>query len=398
MPPWSLPRRIAFRFAFSYIVLYFMPFPFGWIPVAEYIARAWRAGCDHLVRGVARLVGVAITQGPDGGSGDTAYSWLQAGCMLALAALATVLWSIVDRRRERYDRLEAGLRLYARGALAMAMLSYGLAKLFVAQFPFPSAGLLAQPLGELSRQRLLWVYMGASPAYSVFTGAAETVGGLLLLFNRTVPLGALVSFACMANVVALNFCYDVPVKQYSTHLLVLSMFLAAPSLPALVAIICPRPTAPSRRWPTIARFALTAWLVVAVTRVGLEERDDARSLEKGTLDPLAGSWLPDGSDGASWRRLDVTFYVDRLSLLVHHADDTTARFRFTPDEARQHVTLSSPKSGAPITFALAQPDRDHLVLDGTLAGAATTLRWHRAAPAPWPLAAEHGFHFVTNLP
>ena len=399
MPPWSLPRRLGFRFAFAYVVLYFMPFPFEWIPGAVYVAQAWRAGCVRLVLGVAHLFGIAVKQVPDGtGSGDTTYSWLQAGCMLALAIVATAAWSIADRRRARYDRLEAGLRLYARGALAVAMLSYGLAKLFVAQFPFPSAGQLAQPLGELSRQRLLWVSMGASPAYSVFTGAAETLGGLLLLFNRTVPLGALVSFACLANVVALNFCYDVPVKQYSMQLLLLSMFLLAPSLPALATVVCPRPTAPSPRWLTIGRFALAAWLVFAVTRVGLDERQFARGVEKGTLDPLAGTWFRDETDAASWRRLDVTFYVDRLSLLAHRGDDTTARFRFAPDELRQKVTLTPPGGGAPTTFALAQPDRDHLVLDGVVNGVASTLRWHRAAATPWPLATEHGFHFVTERP
>ena len=36
---------------------------------------------------------------------------------------------------------------------------------------------------------LLWTFMGHSPAYSAFTGAAEALAGALLLFRRTTLLG-----------------------------------------------------------------------------------------------------------------------------------------------------------------------------------------------------------------
>jgi len=49
-------------------------------------------------------------------------------------------------------------------------------------------------------------------------------GGMLLLFRRTVTLGAIASAAALLNIVLLNFCYDVPVKLYSAHLLLMALF------------------------------------------------------------------------------------------------------------------------------------------------------------------------------
>ncbi|MEN0051456.1 MAG: hypothetical protein AAF806_30605, partial [Bacteroidota bacterium] len=61
--------------------------------------------------------------------------------------------------------------------------------------------------------------------YTVFTGLMEFLGGILLLTRRTALLGALTSFGVMLNVMMLNYCYDVPVKLLSTHLVAISLFL-----------------------------------------------------------------------------------------------------------------------------------------------------------------------------
>jgi hypothetical protein len=44
----------------------------------------------------------------------------------------------------------------------------------------------------------------------------------------TLLLGALLVAATTTNVLLLNLSYDVPVKLYSVHLLVMALFLAAP--------------------------------------------------------------------------------------------------------------------------------------------------------------------------
>ena len=72
--------------------------------------------------------------------------------------------------------------------------------------------------------------MGHSAGYTIFTGVIEVLGGALLLFRRTTTLGALIVTGAMVQVAALNYAYDVPVKQYSAVLVLMALFIAAPDL------------------------------------------------------------------------------------------------------------------------------------------------------------------------
>src|SRR5689334_12465320 len=84
---------------------------------------------------------------------------------------------------------------------------------------------MLQPYRDFSPQGALWAWMGISYPYNLFTGLAESVPGILLLFRRTKLLGAALGAAALANVVVINFAYDVPVKLYSSHLLLMALFL-----------------------------------------------------------------------------------------------------------------------------------------------------------------------------
>ena len=66
---------------------------------------------------------------------------------------------------------------------------------------------------------LLLNFMGYSTAFNMFTGLAEAIAGFLLLFRKTVTFGSLMSMTVLSNIVAMNFCFDVPVKIYSANLL-----------------------------------------------------------------------------------------------------------------------------------------------------------------------------------
>lgn len=92
------------------------------------------------------------------------------------------------------------------------MIGYGLIKVFALQMLKPQLQQLVAPLGDLTRMGLVWTFMGISPVYQSFTGAAEVMGGLLLFWRRTRLLGATIVAVVMTNVVLLNFLYDIPVK------------------------------------------------------------------------------------------------------------------------------------------------------------------------------------------
>jgi hypothetical protein len=267
-PRWSLATRIAFRFAFSYLTLaLFLDMAFGLIPGGEIAARGYFEFWDAVVV----RVGEDFLDLPyeidfeSRGIGNTPYGWTLCLCYLVLAAVATVVWSVLDRNRDRYDRLYAWLRLGLRFVLAAAMIRYGVIKAIPSQMTAPPPmGLLARPIGDLVPNHLLWWTIGASPPFETLIGLAELLGGLLLLVPRTVLLGALLCAANSLTIFVLNMCYDVPVKLYSLHLFVMAAVLIAPDLRRLADVFLfnrrAEPARPAsltgRKWPDRALHAL----------------------------------------------------------------------------------------------------------------------------------------------
>jgi hypothetical protein len=111
--------------------------------------------------------------------------------------------------------------------------------------------------------RFSWLFIGYSTPYEIFSGAMETVAGLLLLYRRTITAGLLAATGAFANVVMINLAYDVPVKLYASHLLFSCLFLLALDSKRLIGFLFlnrpapnttaydPRYTQPWQRWASI---------------------------------------------------------------------------------------------------------------------------------------------------
>jgi hypothetical protein len=198
------------------------------------------------------------------GSGDTSYAWTQLWLYLTVALVACVIWSVLDRKRDEYDKLLYWLRLCLRYFVASAALGYGIIKLYTLQMPFPTESQLATPLGDLLPMRFSWFFIGYSVPYQFFSGLMETTAGLLLLFPRTVTAGLFAATGAFMNVVMINVSYDVPVKLYSMNLLFACVFLLALDSRRLVNFLLlnrvtpptnaytPAFTRPWQRWGSVA--------------------------------------------------------------------------------------------------------------------------------------------------
>lgn len=253
---WPLWRRILFRLLFVYMVLQMAPWGwFGAIPGVSFILRYWgmlenwavHASNDRFFHVREKLV-------PMNGSGDTSWAYAQIWLYLSIAVIACVAWSVVDRKRREYARLNYWLRLCLRYYVAMAALSYGIIKIFALQMPFPTTSQLATPLGDLLPMRFSWFFIGYSLPYQIFSGVMEATAGLLLLYRRTITAGLLAATGAFTNVVMINLSYDVPVKLYSAHLLFSCLVLLAMDSPRLVnLLVLNRATPPTRAWEQ--RFA-----------------------------------------------------------------------------------------------------------------------------------------------
>lgn len=97
---------------------------------------------------------------------------------------------------------------FCRYFVAFWMFVYGSAKIFRTQF----VTLLHQldtPFGDLSGFALVWGFFGYSDTYRLFIAAGEIGGAALLLHRRTTPLGALLLFGMLANIVLIDIVYAI---------------------------------------------------------------------------------------------------------------------------------------------------------------------------------------------
>jgi uncharacterized membrane protein YphA (DoxX/SURF4 family) len=416
LPPWSPARRIAFRFAFSYLVLYNFPSPLGFIPGTDGLTAWYYPPWNALVLWVGTHLfhlSPSLFGNPEGGERPGFVRML---CVVVLAAAATLVWTLVDRRRRDYRRLHHGLRIYARYLLGCTLLVYGFSKVFPTQFRFPYAGKLQVPYGEMSPMGLLWTFMGYSAAYTIFTGAAEAVAGFLLFFRRTTTLGALLAAAVMTHVVVLNFSYDVPVKVLASNLLLIALFLLAPDLGRLAdLLVLNRPTAPAnaprrrfdRAWPRAVRLGLKALVVgYAVLSIGKERFDiwkrfhDMRSRRPSARSELffvdevvrngrLVTSVEDGESRWSW----FNFHPDKPSSIVLGERALTADY----DAARRTLTVFTEDRKTRLgLLACTRPGPRHLVLMGKLGNDAVAIRLYRLDPAQ--LLVTRGFHWINEVP
>lgn len=231
-------RTAGLRFLCVYFLLYCRPWPLGELPGTGRFFGWWNAGREWLIANVGKHgLGIERSLAPfPTGSGDTTRDWVAFVAMLALALLLTTVWSFVDVRT-RHPWLGVLLRTGLRYVLAVALLGYGTAKFGDGQFRALEPAELTATWGDTSPMGVVWRFMGASTAYTAFTGVVECGAGLLLLWRPTATLGGLFAAGAMTNVVLLNFCYDVPVKLYSSHLLLMALLVVVGDRQRLLGVL-----------------------------------------------------------------------------------------------------------------------------------------------------------------
>lgn len=416
-PAWGPVKKLLFRFAFVYLVLYSFLFPLYYIPYAGmatmWYFRMWSA----LVPWVGKHVfNVIITVR---GGWDSAYGYVQVFCFLVTSIAAALIWTLLDRKRRNYARLYEWLRVYVRFVLAVTMIEYGASKVFPSQFPPPATDRLMQPIGDSSPMGLLWTFMGASVAYTVFAGLSELVGGLLLTVRRTTLLGALVCIGVMSNVVMLNLSYDVPVKLYSTHLLLMAVFLAAHDLRRLAnVLVLNRPAEPEevrplfrRKWLARTAAALTAVFILYVT--GTTLYDSYKLIEvygskAASKSPLYGMWnveefVVDGkvrpplvTDEKRWRRM---FLNTPGRFAIQLMSDSRERYNLVELDEKKRTLVISKRTDPnwKTTLVYRRLQSDVLLVEGPFDGHKVQARLRRTEP-PEFLLVTRGFHWINERP
>ena len=226
---WSLPKKLSFRFFFILLLLLIFLNNNG---AFLYAGQIFSYPTTLLQQFIPWFAVNVLGHNYDftiftNGSGDTTYDYIKLLFFVIVAVLGTLLWTVLDRKRENYNQLYYWLLLFVRYYLAFTLTLYGSVKIIQLQFPQPQLSRLLQSFGDASPMGLAWTFLGFSKGYNVFMGIIE-VSSVLLLFRRTMIIGAFLSLAASVHVMAMNYFFDVPVKILSTTLVVMCLFILAP--------------------------------------------------------------------------------------------------------------------------------------------------------------------------
>jgi hypothetical protein len=429
IPKWSPALRIAFRFCLIYLGLYCL--------ATQIITSLFTltVGAGRNVPDLATLwplrpvivwtgahvfhmdVHLSAFWGGNSGSTDCMFGWIMTFCLLVIATVATVVWSVLDRRRENYAELHKWFRLFVRFALAGQMIAYGFVKVIPIMLPYPSLTRLLQPVGTLSPMGMLWTSTGSAPVYEMFTGWAEAAGGLLLFYPRTATLGALVTLADMIQVSMMELTYDVPLKLFAFHLLLLSCFLLASDVPRLVRfLLLNRATTPSTegqlfRSVRANRIALVVQIIFGLWLTGVYcHYAWGYWNTKGGGRPrpaLYGIWEvkqmsideqprpPLLTDSNRWRRA-IFDYPDRMAF--QRLDDSFANYGASVNLQERTLALTkSDDKNWTANFTFQRPAGDRLILDGRMDNHQVHMELSLTDRNSF-LLVSRGFHWTQEFP
>lgn len=403
---WNVAQKLSFRFFFIYFLLYLSPFEI-WTGIVPWVGEAILA------------LPYPITVFPNG-SGDTTFNYVQLLCFAGIGLVAAGIWSVADRSRSHYNPLLYWLVVLLRYYLAFTMFSYGFAKIFKTQFPFPDLLRLLEPYGQSSPMGLAWTFMGYSEAYNWFTGLGEVIGGGLLLFRRTTALGSIILIVVISNIVAINFCFDIPVKLFSLNLLLMTLFILAAEGKRLINVLVLNRPAPaldltpfrtSRRWRTGRIVVKTLLVSILLYQKGVDGFNSGKEWGDQAIKPplyglyqvetfaLNGDTLaPLLTDPVRWRHVIIDGYKRYAHLTVQLMNDTRRGYVFKPDTLKSEAVLSAYSDTANkyrITYI--QPDTSSIIIRGVFERDSIYARLKRQDPNQF-LLVNRGFHWINEYP
>lgn len=420
---WSHARLVGFRFAFCFFLLVSLPMAIVNLPWMGWVNGVWR----DMWKGPVLWTGTHVLHLDHPvvyqrtGSGDTTHDYIFLSLVVALSCMFSSVWTWVDRQRGNYASLSGWFRVYLRYTLGTVMLVYGVMKVFDQQF-FPPHGLmLTETFGQATPMRLAWTYVGYSIPYTVFAGALECFGGLLLFFRRAATLGAVVLAIVLTNVVMMNICYDIPVKLASTLYLLMALAILAPSLKRLVGVFVGHrpieaeniegPLGPG--WARWVRMSLKTMFLGSLLVSQIAWGWNAwlhRAPEPGPLNGLyeIDSLQIEGvdhpplfTDKTRWRWMEIGATYVRVAT-VDGRVTPWCKATFNP----QTASLVIQAGRAPRSWEIQAPsgvlsahfvDASHLRLTGELEGRPVDMVARKTDPSEFPLM-THQIHWISELP
>lgn len=382
-------RILIFRFFGLHLLCQFLPIWGFLVPI--------------FAKSVLGMANVAVVS--TGGSDSTAF-YVRLLLTTITSLLGTIVWHYMDRKNDFQKRLPLilfGIRYF----LALVMLLYGFGKLAGGQFPEPSFDQLLRPLGDTPPNELLWIFMGSSTSYAIFTGVVEIAAGLFLFFPKTRTLGALTAFATMVNVVMLNYGYDVPVKLFATYLLMLSGLLLSLDAKRLYQLFLSNESvAPVVYYPLfttekgLKRANLFKKALLTTLVLGFSSLFFVVNIERNKTFPLHGIYdvssleVVNGDENLpSWKYFAVEF---KNNASIHFSDGTIVDFGFNVKKEDGTIEVNEADQTHLWQF---EEKGEELHLNAKWQGQEVQVQLKRRPEGKHSFTLiNHGFHWITDTP
>ncbi|MFT4535022.1 MAG: hypothetical protein ACJA1A_001392 [Saprospiraceae bacterium] len=402
---WNTASKMFFRLLFIYFVLYILlaflsplfETQYRWIGKVTF-----GIGYEYEVSG--------------NGSGDHTFAYLTLFVNVVSTIVIFIIWTLLDRKRGNYNELQYWFFVFLRFVLIAAMIVYGFVKVFKIQFPSASLTHLLDPLGDFSPMGLAWTYMGFSKGFNVFVGLLEIVGGLLLIPRRTQTLGAFIVMGVMTQVAVMNFCYDIPVKLFSVHLILMAGAIFITDHRFFDVFINNKKVEgynyyhpiKSAKYHNAIFWVKSIGLFIIVSFISFNLYTTMNHRGENRKKPLlygiweASSFVQNGdtlqaivTDHYRWRYLIVDLKDEAT---VKTMDDIKHQYKFVPDSTTQKIMIHLKDSGPEIyNFNYENPNPNYLILDGIIGSDTLDIKFIRKDHKKFNLKSR-GFNWISERP
>jgi len=231
-------------------------------------------------------------------------------------------------------------------------------------------------------------------------------------------LGAMLCSFILSNVVLMNFCFDVPVKLFSSNLLLIAVFILAPDANRLadfflrnkpVPAAAPEPKFSDARMQTIW-FVVKFTVIVAITYLNIVHTITKNAIQGDAAfkrTPLFGVYNVEkfvknndtsqqvSADPSQWKSLNIIFPKEAT---IGMMNDSIKLYSFFTDTINKKIKLYIHKNSADqstLTYYLV--DSTHLVLNGTLNGDSVYILLQKQDLNKLPLL-NRKFHWINEYP
>lgn len=389
------------------------PFPLDHIPILTVIADFYISGFDKIVFLIGdNFLGIKNISHVFNGSGDTTYEYVRVFSLFVIAGISSLILFFTIGKKINYEKVFNYLILYSRYFVGLYMLYYGFAKIFDGQFSLPGFGKLEQKFGDSSPMGLLWTFMGASKTYSAFGGYLELLGGYFILYKRTKTLGSLITLAVILNVAMMNFCYDVPVKLFSSHLILISLLIIVPDIKELYAFFLLHRPAQLPYEKSDSKYRLAKIIAKSIVIWGISALTLYQHIQYSNTfgsyapkQPIDGAYSSDifvcnndtlpplTTDSLRWKIFTIYHGISNIKKMT----DSSERFNVQIDNKLQTIVFSSQKNPSE-TYTLNYAEKDNkFILTGTWRSKNILATFSKKTYDDYRLT-NRGFHWINESP